>query len=51
MFKKSSLFKRKLWVIVQSLSHVTPFFHPMNYSTPVFLVLHYLLEFGQIHVH
>ena len=29
MFKKSSLFKRKLWVIVvQSLSHVTPIFSP-----------------------
>ena len=43
MFKKNSLFKRKLWVtVVQLLSQVTPFFHPMNCSMPVFLVLHYL---------
>ena len=36
---------------VQSLSRVWLFVTPMDYSTPGFPVLHYLLQFTQIHVH
>jgi len=36
---------------VQSLSHVRLFATPMNFSTPGFPVLHYVLEFAQTHVH
>ena len=39
-----------LLVVVQSLSFVQ-LCNPMNYSTPGFPVLHYLLEFSQTHVH
>ena len=35
---------------VQSLSHVW-LCNPIDWSTPGFPVLHYLLEFGQVHVH
>ena len=38
-------------VVVQSLSCVPTLCHPMDYSTPDFPVLHYLLEFAQTHVH
>ena len=34
-----------------SCSVVSGSLHPMYYSTPGFPVLHYLLEFAQIHVH
>ena len=37
-------------VVVQLLCHVR-LCNPMNYSTPGFPVLHYLLEFAQTHVH
>ena len=37
-------------IIVQSLSHVQ-LCNSMNCSMPGFPVLHYLLEFAQIHVH
>ena len=37
-------------VVVQSLSCLTPC-DPINCSTPGFLVLHYLLECAQTHVH
>ena len=45
-FYKSQL----LFFIIQSLSHVR-LCDPMDCSTPSFPVLHYLLEFAQIHVH
>ena len=45
-FYKSQL----LFFIVQSLSRVQ-LCDPMDCSTPSFPVLHYLLEFAQIHVH
>ena len=40
------------WVlaVVQQLSHVQ-FCDPVDYSTPGFPALHYLLEFAQTHVH
>ena len=38
-------------VIVQSLSHAQLFVTPMDYSMPVFLVLHSLLELAQTHVY
>ena len=39
-------------VVVQSLNHVQPFvIDPKDCSTPSFPVLHYLMEFGQTHVH
>ena len=38
-------------VVVQSLSHVQLFANPMDCSTQGSSVLHYLLEFAQIHVH
>ena len=37
--------------VVQSLSRVQLFVTPMDYSMPVFLVLHSLLELAQTHVH
>ena len=37
-------------LVVQSLSHVQ-LCNPMDCSTPGFPVLHYLLEFAQIHIH
>ena len=37
-------------VVVQSLSYVW-LCNPMHCSTPGFLVLHYLPEFGQTHIH
>ena len=37
-------------VVVQSFSHVW-LSYPMDYSTPGFPILHYLLEFLQTHVH
>ena len=37
-------------VVAQSLSYVR-LCDPMDCSTPYFLVLHYLPEFAQIHVH
>ena len=37
--------------VVQSLSHVWLFVTPMNSSMPGFLVLHYLSECAQTHVH
>ena len=42
---------RQWTIAVQLLSHVLTPCDPMNCSTPGFLVLHYLLEFVQIHVH
>ena len=38
-------------VIVQSLKSYPTFCNPMDCSTPGSSVLHYLLEFTQIHVH
>ena len=38
-------------VVVQSLSHVQLFVTPMDYSMPVYPVLHSLLELAQTHVH
>ena len=38
-------------VVAQSLSHVPLFVIPMDSSKPGSPVLHYLLEFAQIHVH
>ena len=38
-------------VVVQSLSHVQLFANPMDCSSLGSSVLHYLLEFAQIHVH
>ena len=38
-------------VVVQSLSCVQLFVTPMDYSMPVFLLLHSLLELAQTHVH
>ena len=45
-----SRWKKYNLVVVQSLSHLI-LCDPMNYSTPSFPVLHYLPQFGQIHVH
>ena len=38
-------------VVIQLLSHVQLFATPMNWSTPGFSVLRYLLEFAQTHIH
>ena len=38
-------------VLVQLLSHCLTLCDPMDCSTPGSLVLHYLLEFTQTHVH
>ena len=39
-------------LVVQSLSHIQIFAtDPMDCSMPGFLVLHYLPEFAQVHVH
>ena len=38
------------YYLFQSLSHV-PLYKPLEWSMPVFAILHYLLEFAQIHVH
>ena len=37
-------------VVAQSLSRVQLFVTPMDSSTPGLPVLHYLLEFAQVHV-
>ena len=42
---------RTLHFDIQSLSRVPPFVTPMDYSMPGSSVLHYPLEFAQIHVH
>ena len=39
-----------IFVVVQVLSCLT-FYDPMDCSMPGFLVLHYLQQFAQIHVH
>ena len=44
-------FARLYSSIVQSLSFARIFVTPMNCRMPGFLVLLYLLEFAQIHVH
>ena len=41
---------RVVVVVAQSLSRVQLFVTPMDSSTPGLLVLHYLLEFAQVHV-
>ena len=50
LIKNTNMGYECLAIVVQWLSHVW-LWDPVGYSTPGPSVLHYILEFAQIHVH